>query len=113
ETVELFGTLKMLAKDGHTIIFISHKLDEVIQICDRYTILRRGKVTGSGNIESETPSSLSAMMVGREIDLDMHKQNTEFREQILKVTDLVYVNDFNKKIVNGVNFSIRSGQILG
>ena len=113
ETGELFETLKMLARDGHTIIFISHKLDEVIQICNRYTILRRGKVTGAGSIESETPSSLSAMMVGREIDLDMHKQKTEFKERILEVRDLVYVNDFNKKVVDGVNFSIRAGQILG
>ena len=113
ETGELFETLKMLAHDGHTIIFISHKLDEVIQICNRYTILRRGRVTGTGNIESETPSSLSAMMVGREIDLDMHKQKTEFKEKVLEVKDLVYVNDFNKKVVNGVSFSIRAGQILG
>lgn len=113
ETGELFETLKMLARDGHTIIFISHKLDEVIQICDRYTILRRGRVTGTGSIEKETPSSLSAMMVGREIDLDMHKEATEFRQKVLEVNDLVYVNDFNKKVVNGVSFSIRAGQILG
>lgn len=113
ETVELFETLKMLARDGHTIIFISHKLDEVIQICDRYTILRKGRLAGSGTIESETPSSLSAMMVGREIDLDMHKEPAEFKEKVLEVKDLVYVNDFNKKTVNGVNFSIRGGQIMG
>ncbi len=113
ETGELFETLKMLARDGHTIIFISHKLDEVIQICDRYTILRRGRVTGTGSIESETPSSLSAMMVGREIDLDMHKKPITFREKILEVKDLVYVNDFNKKAVNGISFSIRGGQIMG
>lgn len=113
ETVELFETLKMLARDGHTIIFISHKLDEVIQICDRYTILRKGRVTGTGSIAQETPSSLSAMMVGREIDLDMHKKPTQFRRKILDVKDLIYVNDYNKKVVNGVSFSIRAGQILG
>lgn len=113
ETGELFETLKMLARDGHTIIFISHKLDEVIQICDRYTILRKGRVTGTGSIQNETPSSLSAMMVGREIDLDMHKAPTTFKQKVLEVNDLVYVNDFNKKVVNGVSFSIRAGQILG
>jgi len=113
ETGELFETLKMLARDGHTIIFISHKLDEVMQICDRYTILRKGRMIGTGEIGSVTPSSLSAMMVGREIDLDMHKEPVEFKEKVLEVKDLVYVNDFNKKTVNGVNFSIRGGQIMG
>lgn len=113
ETGELFDTLKKLARDGHTIIFISHKLDEVIQICDRYTILRKGRMIGTGDVASETPSSLSAMMVGREIDMDMHKGPTKFGEKILEVKDLVYVNDFDKKVVNGVNFSIRSRQIMG
>ncbi len=113
ETGELFETLKMLAKDGHTIIFISHKLDEVIQICDRYTILRRGRMIGTGEVADETPSSLSAMMVGREIDLDMHKEPVRFSKKILEVKNLVYINDFDKKVVDGVNFSIRAGQILG
>jgi len=113
ETGELFDTLKKLAKDGHTIIFISHKLDEVIQICDRYTILRRGRMIGTGDVANETPSSLSAMMVGREIDMDMHKEKTIYGDKILEVKDLVYVNDFDKKVVDGVNFSIREGQIMG
>ncbi|MBQ9987819.1 MAG: ABC transporter ATP-binding protein [Erysipelotrichales bacterium] len=113
ETKELFETLKILAKDGHTIIFISHKLDEVIQICDRYTILRRGKQVGSGDVAKETPSSLSAMMVGREIDLDMHKDEVKFGEIVLEVKDLVFVNDFDKRVVNGIDFAIHASQILG
>ncbi|MGI6608484.1 MAG: ABC transporter ATP-binding protein [Erysipelotrichaceae bacterium] len=113
ETVELFDTLKKLAQDGHTIIFISHKLDEVMQICDRYTILRRGRVTGDGDVSDVTPSSLSAMMVGREIDMNIEKEPIEFKEKILEVKELVYVNDFNKRAVDSVSFSVYAGQIMG
>lgn len=113
ETVELFDTLKLLAKEGHTIIFISHKLDEVIQICDRYTILRKGKQVGSGNVKDVTPTSLSALMVGREIDLNMNKETYKPQEKLLEVENLTYVNDFNKKAVDSISFSIHKGQILG
>ncbi len=113
ETEELFEQLKLLREKGHTIIFISHKLNEVKALCNRMTILRDGKTMGTYEISDLSEQEISTLMVGREVNLNIEKSEPNFGETILAVKDLVYVNPFVKQKVDHVSFSIREGQILG
>lgn len=113
ETEELFEQLKLLREKGHTIIFISHKLNEVKALCNRMTILRDGKTMGTYEISDLSEQEISRLMVGREVNLNIEKSEPNFGETILAVKDLVYVNPFGKQKVDHVSFSIREGQILG
>lgn len=113
ETEELFEQLKLLREKGHTIIFISHKLNEVKALCNRMTILRDGKTMGTYEISDLSEQEISTLMVGREVNLNIEKSEPNFGETILAVKDLVYVNPFGKQKVDHVSFSIREGQILG
>lgn len=113
ETEELFEQLKLLREKGHTIIFISHKLNEVKELCNRMTILRDGKTMGTYEISDLSEQEISRLMVGRDVNLNMEKSEPQFGETVVSVKDLVYVNQFGKKKVDHVSFSIREGQILG
>lgn len=113
ETEELFEQLKLLREKGHTIIFISHKLNEVKALCNRMTILRDGKTMGTYEISDLSEQEISRLMVGRDVNLNIEKSEPNFGETVLSVKDLVYVNSFGKQKVNHVSFSIREGQILG
>ena len=113
ETEELFEELKLLRANGHTIIFISHKLNEVKELCDRLTVLRDGKTMGTYSVSELTEKDISRLMVGRDVNLDIQKEEIQAGKPILKVKDLQYTNKFGKKMVNGVSFTIKEGQILG
>ena len=113
ETQELFEQLKLLREKGHTIIFISHKLNEVKALCNRMTILRDGKTMGTYEISDLSEQEISRLMVGRDVNLNMEKPESNFGETIASVKDLIYVNQFGKRKVDEVSFSIREGQILG
>ncbi|MBP3887130.1 MAG: ABC transporter ATP-binding protein [Cellulosilyticum sp.] len=113
ETEELFEQLKLLREKGHTIIFISHKLNEVKALCNRMTILRDGKTMGTYEISDLSEQEISRLMVGRDVNLNMEKSAPNFGKTIASVKDLVYVNQFGKRKVDGISFSIREGQILG
>lgn len=113
ETEELFEQLKLLREKGHTIIFISHKLNEVKELCNRMTILRDGKTMGTYEISDLSEQEISRLMVGRDVNLNMEKSEPQFGKTVVSVKDLVYVNQFGKKKVDHVSFSIREGQILG
>ena len=113
ETEELFEQLKLLREKGHTIIFISHKLNEVKELCNRMTILRDGQTMGSYDIAELDENEISRLMVGREVSLDIQKEEADFGKAIFSVKDLVYVDQFGKTKVDHVSFSIREGQILG
>lgn len=113
ETEELFEQLKLLREKGHTIIFISHKLNEVKALCNRMTILRDGKTMGTYEISDLSEQEISRLMVGRDVNLNIEKSEPNFGETVLSVKDLVYVNSFGKQKVDHVSFSIREGQILG
>ncbi len=113
ETVEIFGVLRRLAAEGHSIIFISHKLYEVLEIADRITVIRRGKVVGS-RIPSETnEEDLAELMVGREVQLTVDRGESHPTEVMLEVSDLTVSNDRGRQTVNGVSFEVRRGEILG
>jgi ABC-type uncharacterized transport system ATPase subunit len=112
ETVEIFAVLRRLAADGHSIIFISHKLYEVLEVADRITVIRRGKVVGS-RIPSETDEDdLAELMVGREVQLTADRGESHPAEPMLKVQDL-RVPGTHRDAVDGIDFEVRAGEILG
>ena len=113
ETREIFGVLRRLADEGHSIIFISHKLYEVLEIADRITVIRRGRVVGS-RLPSETDEDdLAALMVGREVSLVVDRGESHPGEPVLTVKDLTVNNDRGREVVHGINFEVRAGEILG
>lgn len=113
ETRELFEQLKVLRSHGYGIIFISHKLDEVMEICDNVTVLRHGRVVGKGRIADLDEKQLSSMIVGREVAQVVDRDEPVRGEEVLSVRDLTYVDDIGKIHVNGVSFGVRAGEIVG
>lgn len=113
ETEELFEQLKLLRENGHTIIFISHKLNEVKALCNRMTILRDGKTMGTYEISDLDEHEISRLMVGRDVSLDIEKEEMEPGKTVFSVKDMVYVDQFGKTRLDHVSFSIKEGQILG
>jgi simple sugar transport system ATP-binding protein len=113
ETVEIFAVLRRLAAEGQSIIFISHKLYEVLEIADRITVIRRGEVVGS-RLPSETnEDDLAALMVGREVQLAVERGVSQPGEPVLNVENLSVRSDRGQDAVRGVSFSVRAGEILG
>ena len=113
ETEEIFGLLRNLAKDGRSIIFISHKLHEVLELADRITVIRRGKVVGQRRPEETNEKELAEMMVGRSVQLTVDRGESHPTGVMLKVQDLHVKNDQGSEVVRGVNLEIRRGEILG
>ena len=113
ETEELFEQLKLLRENGHSIIFISHKLNEVKALCNRMTILRDGKTMGTYDISDLDEKEISRLMVGRDVSLAIEKEEEEFGKTVFSVKDLVYADQFGKTRLDHVSFSIREGEILG
>jgi simple sugar transport system ATP-binding protein len=113
ETVEIFAVLRRLAAEGQSIIFISHKLYEVLEIADRITVIRRGEVVGS-RLPSETnEDDLAALMVGREVQLAVERGISHPAEPVLTVENLTVRSDRGQEAVRGVSFTVRAGEILG
>jgi general nucleoside transport system ATP-binding protein len=113
ETREIFGVLRRLSAEGTSIVFISHKLYEVLEIADRITVIRRGGVVGS-RIPSETnEDDLAEMMVGRQVQLTVDRGESHPAEPVLTVDDLHAKNDRGHEVVSGVTFAVRAGEIFG
>lgn len=113
ETAELFVELKHLRDQGHTIVFISHKLNEIKELCDRLTVLRLGKSVGKAIVADVTEQEISKMMVGRDVVLKVAKDPAQPKETVLKVRDLRIASDTGRTIVDNISFSVRKGEILG
>ncbi|HZW01052.1 MAG TPA: ABC transporter ATP-binding protein [Candidatus Deferrimicrobium sp.] len=113
ETVEIFGVLRRLAAEGHSIVFISHKLYEVLAIADRITVIRRGKVVGSRIPSQTSEDDLAELMVGREVQLTVDRGESHPGEVMLQVADLRIPNDRGRQVVESVSFEVRRGEILG
>ncbi|XMB85976.1 ABC transporter ATP-binding protein [Mycoplasmatota bacterium WC44] len=113
ETEELFKQLNLLKEKGHTIIFISHKLDEIKAICDRLTILRHGKTMGTYETKDISKEEISRLMVGRDVILKIDKEKASPKDVILNVKNLSVKNYTNKEVVKNISFGLREGEILG
>ena len=113
EALELFGILKNLTREGMSIIFISHKLNEVLEIADRITVLRRGKKIETLPAAGATEESLAKLMVGREVLLRVDKTPAQPSEPLLEVEDLHVLDDRELEAVRGVSFEVRAGEIVG
>ena len=113
EAHELFGIIRSLQADGKSIIFISHKLNEVLEIADRITVLRRGKKIETVPREGATEASLARAMVGRDVLLRIDKAPAQPGEVLLSVRDLHVRDERGLPKVSGVSFDVRAGEIVG
>lgn len=114
EVRELFGTLRNMAAMGCTIIFITHKMNEVMEFADRITVLRDGRLVKALKKEETTEQELVQLMVGREISMGRRNtENTTRNEAILRVKGLTVLNDKKLKAVNDLSFDLYAGEILG
>jgi simple sugar transport system ATP-binding protein len=113
EVEELFSIIKSLVAQGVSLIFITHKLKEVLAVADRITVIRRGKTVGTTTPGEATPQSLAEMMVGRSVELMVRKKIAAPGEPVLVVNDLHVNDDRGNPAVKGLSFEVRSGEILG
>ncbi|HEX2681042.1 MAG TPA: ABC transporter ATP-binding protein [Candidatus Dormibacteraeota bacterium] len=113
ESHELFGVLRDLVKGGKTIIFISHKLKEVLDISDRITVMRRGKVVGHLVTKETNEEEIATLMVGREVLLRVDKKPATPGLVAMKVENLTANSDQGVPALKGVSFELRAGEILG
>jgi general nucleoside transport system ATP-binding protein len=113
EAGELFEIVGSLREGGKSIIFISHKLNEVLEIADRITVLRRGKTIETVPREGATEESLARSMVGREVLLRVDKPPAQPGDVMLRVEDMHVLDDRGIAKVNGVSFDVRAGEIVG
>jgi ABC-type uncharacterized transport system ATPase subunit len=113
EVEEFFATLRQMTKDGHAIIFISHKLHEVLAISNRVTVLRDGKRVDSCGIEGCTKASLAQMMVGREVTMKPYRVELEPGDARLVLRNLHALSDRETPALRGVDLAVHSGEILG
>ena len=113
EATELFAIVKSLQADGKSIIFISHKLNEVLEIGDRTTVLRRGKKIETVPCAGATEESLAEAMVGRAVLLRVEKTPAQPGEPLLAIDDLHVFDDRGIEKVRGVSFDVRAGEIVG
>jgi ABC-type uncharacterized transport system ATPase subunit len=113
EVESLFKTLHVLVEKGKSIIFITHKLKEVLEIADRITVLRLGRVVGSADSHDASEKKLAEMMVGRDVNLVVMKTPAQPKEAVLEVRDLYVRDERQNMVVNGVSFSVNSGEVLG
>ncbi len=114
EAEQLFVALRQIAQEGCSVLYISHRLDEIRQICSHATILRMGKVVGTADPKTETAHSLAQMMVGHDIENSIDRQNHDFDDIYLSVSNLNMASPlaFGTDLKH-INFTVRSGEILG
>lgn len=113
EIKELLQIMRDFAKEGKSILFITHKLNEIMDVADRCTVLRKGQLVGTVDIKNTSKEELSMMMVGRDVSFEVEKEEAKPKEVILSVRDLCVQSSLNKQnMVNKVSFDVRKGEIL-
>jgi general nucleoside transport system ATP-binding protein len=112
ETEELFGIIRGLAAGGTTIIFITHKLNEVLEVADTITVLRRGRVAGTVLPHETTREELANLMVGRDVELTVKRGAAHPGDVVLELTDLVVRDDRDGMAVRGISLDVRAGEIV-
>ncbi|MDT8862483.1 ABC transporter ATP-binding protein [Alkalihalobacillus sp. MEB130] len=113
EIQELIGIMKKLVNEGKSIILITHKLKEIMAVCDRCTVIRRGKGIGTVDVSDTNPDKLAAMMVGREVNFGVEKDPAVPKEVVLEVKDLVVKDARGVNAVNQLSIEMKAGEIIG
>jgi simple sugar transport system ATP-binding protein len=113
EVEDLFHIFRQMAKEGHALIFISHKLNEIFALTDRVTVLRDGRVVGTRLTKDVTKKDLANMMVGREVLLERIRPPRAVGDVRLQLDNVTAVNEDGKQVLKNVSFAVRSGEILG
>ena len=113
EADELIVIMRGLTERGHSIIFITHKLKEVLAVADRITVMRSGRVVGTVTPEDMDEAKLASMMVGREVILTVKKGEASPQEEILKVEDMHAIDNRGLESLRGVSFEVHAGEVLG
>ncbi len=113
EVDELFNIMKLLTSQGVSIIFITHKLKEILAVSDRISVIRRGQTVGTAKPTESTEQSLAELMVGRPVELVVQKKKAQPTQPVLLVKNLVIKNDRDRIAVEDVSFEISGGEVLG
>ena len=113
EIIDLMEIMQSLAEEGKAIILITHKLDEIKQVADQCTVIRRGQGIGTVNVKETSEQELADMMVGRSVSFSVDKGPAQPKDVILSVNDLVVKDIRDLDAVDGVSFEVREGEILG
>lgn len=113
EIEELMQIMKNLIKEGKSIILITHKLKEIMEVADRCTVIRKGKGIGTVNISETNPNELANLMVGREVIFKTEKKEATPKQDVLEIKGLVVKDTRGLTAVNGLNLEVRAGEIVG
>lgn len=113
ESQRLFEILENLKEDGKSIVFISHKLNEVMQISDRISVMRQGQYIGTVDKKDTSPAGLAKMMIGREVFLNIEKKEAHPGEPVLEVKDVWISGEKEISKIRGISLEVRSGEIVG
>ncbi|WP_044643004.1 ABC transporter ATP-binding protein [Risungbinella massiliensis] len=113
EIEELTEIMRGLVREEKTIIFITHKLKEIMRTADRCTVIRRGKVMDTVNIHETDEKKLAALMVGREVSFDLSKQKAQPGKSVLQIDQLVVKGTDNSNVVDGLSLDVKAGEIVG
>lgn len=113
EITELIQIMKTLIKEGKSIILITHKLKEIMEVADRCTVIRKGKGIGTVNVSETNPNKLARMMVGHDVVFSVEKKPAQPKQDCLVVKDLVVKDARGLTAVNGLDLTVRAGEIVG
>ncbi len=113
ESRDLFQNFREMRDQGHMIILISHKLDEILDLCDRVTVLQKGRVVGEADTKAVDKKSLARMMIGRDIIFQIEKEPMERSEKVLDIKDVVVKSDKGLDVVRGVSLEVFRNEIFG
>lgn len=113
EIQELIRIMKALVREGKSIILITHKLKEIMEVCDRVTVIRRGKGIGTLNVSETNPNELAALMVGREVHFKTEKQPPKVGQPVLEIENLVVKDSRGITAVDHLHLTVHAGEIVG
>lgn len=113
EIVELISTMRELVAAGKTIILITHKLKEIMEVADECTILRRGRYVGTVNVKETSERELAELMVGREVDFNVYKPEKEAGDAVLEIKNLNVLNTRGLPAIKNLSLDVKAGEILG
>ncbi|CUA80045.1 MULTISPECIES: ABC transporter ATP-binding protein [Anoxybacillus] len=113
EIQELIQIMKALVREGKSIILITHKLKEIMEVCDRVTVIRRGKGIGTLNVSETNPNELASLMVGREVHFKTEKQPPKVGKPVLEIENLVVKDSRGITAVDHLNLTVHAGEIVG